>query len=146
MLSGRGPVVVAAAGLIYAAVVASQCSKPPASSPPVAVAATSALLGDMKPVFSVKELMQFVIDPISDNVFDAVSTDITAIGIIDTKPRNDAHWERVRVGAATLAEAIYLLKVPRPFAPAGDVNNSTGPNPPELSPTQIKALVDKDPV
>jgi hypothetical protein len=52
----------------------------------------------------------------------------------------------VKTGAVTLAEGIYLLKVPRPFAPAGDVNNSLGPNPPELSPTEIKAKIDKDPV
>jgi hypothetical protein len=38
------------------------------------------------------------------------------------------------------------LKLPRPFAPPGDVNNSTGPNPPELSPAQIQAKVDADPV
>src|SRR5262249_10032068 len=60
--------------------------------------------------------------------------------------RNEEDWEKVKIGAVTLAEAIYLLKVPRPFAPAGDVNNSTGPNPPELSPTQIQAKLDKDPV
>ena len=32
----------------------------------------------------------------------------------------------------TLAEGIYLLKIPRPFAPPGDENNSTGPEPSEL--------------
>jgi hypothetical protein len=36
--------------------------------------------------------------------------------------------------------------VPRLFAPPGDMNKSTGPNPPELSPAQIKAKIDKDPV
>ena len=54
--------------------------------------------------------------------------------------------DKVKTGAVSLAEGIYLLKVPRPFAPAGDVNRSTGPNPPELSPTQIQAKLDKDPV
>jgi len=46
----------------------------------------------------------------------------------------------------SLAEGSYLLKIPRRWTPPGDVNNSTGPNPPELSPTQIQAMVDKDPV
>ncbi len=100
----------------------------------------------MKPVVSVKEFMRFTIDPLADNIFDAVTWDINKKGIIETKPTTDEDWEKVKVGAVTLAEAIYLLKVPRPFAPAGDVNNSTGPNPPELSPTQIQAKVDKDPV
>lgn len=100
----------------------------------------------MKPVVSVKEFMRYTIDPLADNIFDAVSWDISRKGIIATQPRNDEDWEKVKVGAITLAEGVYLLKVPRPFTPAGDVNNSTGPNPPELSPTQIKAKLDKDPV
>src|SRR4029077_1907889 len=55
-------------------------------------------------------------------------------------------WEKVQIGAVSLAEAIDLLKLQRPFAPPGDVNNSTGPNPPELSPAQIQAKLDADPV
>ena len=100
----------------------------------------------MKPVVSVKEFMRYTIDPLADNIFDAVTWDITKKGTVATQPRNDDDWEKVRVGAITLAESVYLLKVPRPFTPEGDVNNSTGPNPPELSPTQIKAKLDKDPV
>jgi len=100
----------------------------------------------MKSVVSVKELMRFTIDPIADNVFDAVTWNSTRKGMVETKPRNEEDWEKVKIGAVTLAEAIYLLKVPRPMTPPGDVNNSTGPNPPELSPTQIREKIDKDPV
>jgi hypothetical protein len=50
------------------------------------------------------------------------------------------------MGAVTLAEGVYLLKIPRPFAPAGDENNSTGPHATELSPAQIKAKLEADPV
>jgi cytochrome c556 len=100
----------------------------------------------MKAVVSVKELMRFTIDPLADNIFDAVSWDITRKGIKETVPRSDEDWEKVKIGAVTLAEGIYLLKLPRPFAPPGDVNNSTGPNPPELSPAQIQAKLDADPV
>ena len=45
-----------------------------------------------------------------------------------------------------MAEGAYLLKIPRPFAPAGDENNSAGPEPAELSPAQIKAKLLADPV
>jgi len=100
----------------------------------------------MKPVVSVKELMRDMIDPLADNIFDAVWCDATANGTVEHRPRTDEDWEKVRVGAVTMAEGIYLLKVPRPFAPPGDVNNSVGPNAPELSPVQIKAKLDKDPV
>src|SRR5262249_13907880 len=53
---------------------------------------------------------------------------------------------RVRIGAVTLAEGVYLLKIPRPFAPPGDENNSAGPEATELSPAQIKAKLEADPV
>ena len=99
----------------------------------------------MKAVVSVKELMRYTIDPISDNVFDAVTYESTKKGVKEVFPKTDEDWEKVKIGAVTLAEAIYLLKLPRLFAPAGDINNSTGPNPPELSPAQIQAKVDADP-
>ena len=157
MLSGRSR-LFAAAGLAYAAVLASQCSKAApapaapaaATTPPPAASKAAAtpqmLIGEMKPVYSVKQFMEYVIDPLSDNVFDAVVTDIGPKGIVDKFPKTDDDWERVRTGAASIAEAIYLLKVPRAFTPPGDVNNSTGPNAPELSPTQIQAKLDADPV
>jgi hypothetical protein len=103
-------------------------------------------MGDTQPVVSAKELMKYTIDPIADNIFNAVRWDITAKGIVETRPRTDDDWDTVRIGAVTLAEGIYLLKVPRLFAPPGDVNDSVGPDAPELSPDQIKAKIDADPV
>lgn len=100
----------------------------------------------MKPVVSVKELMRDMIDPVSDNIFNAVGSIATKNGFIETEPKTDEDWQKVRTGAVSIAEAAYLLKVRRPFAPPGDLNNSTGPNPVELSPDQIMAKVEKDPV
>ena len=104
------------------------------------------LWGDLKPVVSVKELMRDMIDPASDFVFDAVGTVLTKGKRIEKAPKTDADWERIRIGAVTMAEGAYLLKIPRPFAPAGDENNSAGPEPAELSPAQIKAKLLADPV
>ena len=98
----------------------------------------------LTPVVSVKELMENIIDPIADNVFDAVATDVTAKGIVETKPVTDDDWAKVRQGAVTLAEGTNLLKMPRPVAPPGDKNNSGGANAPELSPEQIQAKIDQD--
>ena len=95
---------------------------------------------------SVRELMRDMIDPLADNIFDAVWWDTTAKGSVEHRPRTDADWEKIRIGAVTIAEGIYLLKVPRPFTPPGDVNNSVGANAPELSPTEIQAKLDQDPV
>jgi hypothetical protein len=100
----------------------------------------------MRPIVSVKELMQYLIDPLSDRIFEAVSSDSGTNGPIEHRPTTEVEWEDVRSGAIGLAEAIYLLKVPRPFAPPGDLNNSTGPNATELAPSEIKAMVEKDPV
>src|SRR6516164_10362996 len=104
------------------------------------------LWGTLKPVVSVKELMRDMLDPIADNIFDSVSIVVTKAGIVETTPRTEEDWEKIRIGAVTLAEGVYLLKVPRPFTPPGDVNNSTGPNASELSPAQIKAKLEADPV
>ena len=134
--------LVVAAALVCASAIACSSSKSSEAPPPAPAPAAPV----MKSVVSVKEFMRFTIDPIADNIFDAVTWDISKKGVIETKPRNEEDWEKVKIGAVTLAEAIYLLKVPRPFTPPGDVNNSTGPNPPELSPTQIKEKLDKDPV
>ena len=100
----------------------------------------------MKPVVSVKEFMRDMLDPASDNIFDAVKTVTTKRGTVDTLPKTDADWEKLRVGAVTIAEGVYLLKVPRPFAPPGDENNSVGPDATELSPAQIEKKRAGDPV
>jgi cytochrome c556 len=104
------------------------------------------LWGDLKPVVSVKELMHDLLDPISDNVFEAVSIVVDKNGRVEKIPRTPADWDRIRTGGVGLAEGAYLLKVRRPLAPAGDVNNSTGLDAVELSPDAITAKIEKDPV
>jgi len=83
---------------------------------------------------------------LADNIFNAVGSVVTKDGVVDTEPKTDEDWEKIRFGAVTLAEGVYLLKIPRPFAPPGDENNSTGPEATELSPAQIQAKLEKDPV
>ena len=107
-------------------------------------AATALAEAGMTATVSVKELMESIIDPISDNIFDAVATDVSAKGVVETKPVTDEDWAKVRQGAVTLAEATNLLKMPRRIAPPGDKNNSGGRNAPELSPEQIQAKIDQD--
>ena len=121
----------AIAGVLAASVACSMSKvEAPAATPAPAVAA----LPVMTPVVSVKELMRFDIDPASDYIFDAVTWDATKKGTVHVEPKTDEDWEKVKIGAVSLAENVYLLKIKRPWAPKGDVNNSTGANPPELSP------------
>jgi hypothetical protein len=134
---------VTCAELIVLGALTLSCSSPkPAPTP----ARSPELWGDMKPVVSVKELMHDLIDPLSDNIFEAVKYDVDSKGTIETQPRTDEDWDKVRVGAVAMAEGVYLLKVRRPFTPPGDNNNSAGPDFWELSPDQITAKVAADPV
>jgi cytochrome c556 len=123
------------------------CSPSKPASPPPSAPVPQKLWGDMKPVVSVKELMKYMLDPASDNIFDAVKIVTTKKGTIEQVPKTEEDWEKVRIGAVTLAEGAYLLKVPRPFAPSGDNNsNTTGPDATELTPAQIEEKRAKDPV
>ena len=151
MLGRRNSRVLAWSGPLVLALSGFGCSsaKPTPTQPPAVTPMAShqqELWGDLKPVVSVKELMRDMIDPASDFVFDAVGTVLTRGKRVDKIPKTDADWDRIRIGAVTMAEGAYLLKIPRPFAPEGDENNSTGPEPAELSPSQIKTKLLADPV
>ena len=136
------------AGLVLLGVTIAACSSQPAPTRAQATATPQAapLWGDLKPVVSVKELMKYMIDPVADNIFTAVGSTVTRQGIVDIEPKTEEDWDKVRVGAVSLAEGAYLLKIRRPFTPPGDENNSTGPDAVELSPEQITAKVERDPV
>jgi len=131
--------------ILIVAVLASACSSQKAATPPPAVP-VPVLWGDLKPVVSVKELMRDMLDPASDYIFNAVSSVVTKNGVSEAGPKTDEDWDKVRVGAVTLAEGVYLLKIRRPFTPPGDENDSVGPDATELPPAQITAKVEKDPV
>jgi len=134
--------------VLLSATLAACSSSKPAPTPAQRTGApqAAALWGDVKPAVSVKELMKYMIDPVSDNVFNAVGTTVTKRGIVDVEPKTEEDWDKIRIGAVSLAEGAYLLKIRRPFTPPGDENNSTGPDAVELSPAQITAKVERDPV
>src|SRR5712691_11294030 len=82
-----------------------QQAPPPALSAQaqsVAAAPHTALWGELKPVVSVKELMRDMLDPASDYIFDSVSTVTSKKGVVETFPRTDKDWEKVRFGAVTI--------------------------------------------
>jgi hypothetical protein len=130
----------AAACFMWLGVVQLQgCSPPP---PAVPVAAELALL---TPVLSVKELMEHVVDPIADWIFDAAVIDISENGVVETKPLTDDDWLKVERGALIPSESANLLKMPRAMVPAGDDSLTHAPGGPELTPAEIEAKVRQDP-
>jgi hypothetical protein len=115
----------ARAGLLLLALALSSCSSKPAP----ATTAESQLTAYV----SIKELMENMIDPIADYVFDAVGTDVSATGVVETRPVTDDDWAKVRQGAVTLVEGTNLLKMPCPVAPLAATTRDRL-NAPELSP------------
>ena len=82
----RAPV---GSALLVAAAIVSSCAPPPAPT------ATAAAAPAFEPVLSVKELMEHIIDPVADWIFDAAVVDVTAAGISETKPittRTGSRW------------------------------------------------------
>jgi len=118
-----------------------QCSS---QSAPAPTANANEAPPALTPVLSVKELMEHIIDPTADWIFDAAVVDVSAGGTTTTVPKSDEDWLRVERGAMLLAEASNLLKMPRAMAPAGTAGATslnTGEPVPELSPAEIEAKV-----
>jgi hypothetical protein len=67
-----------------------------------------------KPIADTKLLMQSVVDPNADFVWDAVKTIETKEGTQEIRPKSDAEWIAVRNAAVAVAESGNLLMmVPR---------------------------------
>src|SRR5262245_50012756 len=108
---------IAGSALLFVSALALQQCRTPEAPPAPAPAPTQP---ELTPVVSIRELMTYIVDPLVDNIFDAVGTDISEKGIVETVPKTDEDWARIRQGAVVLAEASTLLKIPRPVAPAHD--------------------------
>jgi hypothetical protein len=73
-----------------------------------------------RPTASIQELMQTIVDPAADAVWEAVSSETGPHGIEEHQPRSEAEWLAVRRHALTLVEAGNLLLVPgRPVSHGG---------------------------
>lgn len=123
-------------GLAAVMVLAAGCSSKPAE--------TSAASGEppFRTTGTIKDIMDSVVDPSADVLWDSVSTTINRQGVQDKQPRTDDEWKEVRRSAIALVEATNLLVMEgRKVAPAGDKSQ----NPEiELGPEEIQKLVDAD--
>ena len=73
---------------------------------------------DFMPQATVAEIMDSMVMPSAQVLWDAVSVDVTEKGTIEKIPQTDEDWATVRWSAVTLAEATNLLVVPgRAVAP-----------------------------
>ena len=90
---------------------------------------------------TVKDIMDSFIDPAADEIWDAVSTTITAKGRIEKYPRTDEEWKALRRRAIQVMEGANLLLIPgrRVGRPGEQVDPRI-----ELPPAEIEALIKQD--
>ena len=99
----------------------------------------------MTRVGTVREIMEGIVDPSADVVWESVATNITAAGVEEKAPKTDDEWAVVQHSALMLAEAANLLKMRgREIARSGDANTNTAVDAPLLTPAEIKEKVNRD--
>ena len=94
------------------------------------------------PTATIKDLMLSIVDPSADVVWLSVTTIVDDKGLVETMPKTDEEWKKVRQGAIALAEAANLLKMPgRRVAQPGEKSDTPGV---ELEPEEMDVLIAKD--
>lgn len=64
-----------------------------------------------RPTASIQEIMQAIVDPSADALWESVSSTVTSAGTQDQQPRTPEQWHAVRLLALRLAEAANLLLI-----------------------------------
>ncbi len=91
---------------------------------------------------TIKDLMLSIVDPSADVVWLSVTTVVGANGTVETVPKTDEDWLKIRHGAIALAEATNLLMMPgRHVARPGEKSETPGV---ELEPEEMEALINMD--
>jgi hypothetical protein len=116
--------------------VCNSCSSPQAQpSAPIQQA-------EYRPTATVKDIMDSMVDPGSDYIWDAVETVVSAKGVEEKAPHTDEEWKEVRRHAIMLLEATNSLQIPgRHVAKSGEKADDPKV---ELAPQQIEDLINKD--
>jgi cytochrome c556 len=124
-------------------------SQPPALEDQPQLTKPAALVASVKPdaqgfipQFSILEIMESIVMPAAQTIWDSVAVDVTDKGTIERGPVTDEDWAKLRSTAVTLAESANLLIVQgRRVAPPG--TKSENPDA-ELQPEQMQALIAKN--
>jgi hypothetical protein len=130
----RTNVLLASASvLIFLSGCTAQQQQPPAPQQPQP---------DYQTTATVKDIMDALVDPGSDVLWDSVETVVSAKGTEEKAPHTDEEWKNVRNHAIMLLEATNLLQIPgRHVAKPGEKADDPKV---ELSPDQIEDMINKD--
>jgi hypothetical protein len=94
--------------------VLSACSPPPAEPAPLveSLAVSASETNSYDTASTIADLMNFVIMPNAEYLWNSVSYVVTAEGTTETFPQTDADWTDLRTSAITLIEAGNMLMLP----------------------------------
>lgn len=91
---------------------------------------------------TVQDLMDGLVDPSADTLWDSVAYIANAAGVEDRQPRTTEEWQAVRVGAINLIESANLLSMPGRVVAHESLNPPQQPGPGELSHAEIQKRID----
>jgi hypothetical protein len=122
--------LIVASGVVLSGCGGRQASKTETAAPP-----------EFRLNASIKDIMDSLVDPAADYIWDAVATTVTAKSREEKYPRTDEEWKELRRRAIQLMEGANLLLIPG--------RHVAGPGQPgdprvELPPDQIEALINGD--
>jgi hypothetical protein len=96
----------------------------------------------LQPEATIKDIMDSMVDPGADVLWESVATTIDAAGIQEQQPRTDDDWKNVHSNAVMLVEATNLLKMDgRHVAKPREKSENPGI---ELEPEQMEKLIRDD--
>jgi hypothetical protein len=91
---------------------------------------------------TIKDIMDSIIDPSADELWESVATTVDATGVHERFPQTDEEWKAVRRNAIRLLEGSNLLLIPgRQVAKPGEKSENPGI---ELEPEEMEGLINKD--
>ena len=116
-------------GLTVFVVMACNRTQPPAASA-------------LRPTSTIKDLMDSLVDPSADALWDSVATIVSAAGTEERQPKTPEEWANVRRRAISLVEATNLLIMEgRHVAKPGEKAENEEV---ELGPEEIEKLINGD--
>ena len=96
---------------------------------------------DYRPTTTIRDLMDGMVDPSADIIWNSVSTTITKKGREEKAPHTEEEWATVRHGAIALIEASNLLQIPGRHVAMPGQRNEQGI---ELQPDEIETRINQD--
>ncbi len=96
----------------------------------------------LQPEATIKDIMDSMVDPGADVLWESVATTVSIKGVEELQPRTDDDWKTVHRSAVILVEATNLLKMDgRHVAKAKEKSENPGI---ELEPEQMEKLINDD--